>query len=127
MHLNFLDRFSPYSPLILRAGLAFVFIYFGWSGLMNTQMWVSLVPAWTGVFGSAYTLVKIHGVFELVLGLTLLFGFYTRLSAALLLLSLLQTLTILTWGPVLVRDIGLTLALLSIVLAKTTPKITSVN
>ena len=31
MHLNFLDRFSPYSPLTLRAGLAFVFIYFGWA------------------------------------------------------------------------------------------------
>lgn len=123
MGLNFLDRFSAYAPLILRAGLALVFIYFGWSGLMQTQMWVALVPAWTGIFGSAYTLVKIHGTFELILGLTLLFGFYTRLSATLLLISLLQTLTILSFGPVLVRDIGLTFALLSIVLAKPTPKI----
>jgi len=127
MHLNFLDRFSQYAPLTLRVGLAFVFIWFGWSGLTNPTMWVGLVPAWTAMFGSAYNLVLIHGAFELILGLTLLFGFYTRLSAALLLLSLLQTLTILGWGAVMVRDIGLTLALLSIVLAKPTPKISNLN
>ena len=127
MHLNFLDRFSQYAPLTLRVGLAFVFIWFGWSGLTNPTMWVGLVPAWTAMFGSAYNLVLIHGAFELVLGLTLLFGFYTRLSATLLLISLLQTLTILGWGAVMVRDIGLTLALISIILAKPASKSPLIN
>ena len=127
MHLNFLDRFSQYAPLTLRVGLAFVFIWFGWSGLTNPTMWVGLVPAWTAMFGSAYNLVLIHGAFELVLGLTLLFGFYTRLSATLLLISLLQSLTILGWGAVMVRDIGLTLALISIILAKPASKSPLIN
>lgn len=117
---NKLAGVEKYAPLILRIGLAFVFMWFGWSGIANTQMWVAMVPSWALVFGSAATLVKIHGAFELFFGLLLFAGILTRLSAFLLLLSLLQTLTILSWGPVMVRDIGLTLALIAIVL--TNPK-----
>ncbi len=111
---RFVNRYARYSPLVLRLGLAFVFVWFGWSGIFNTELWTGLVPAWTGDIAPAATLVKIHGLVELTFGLLLAFGVYTRLSAFILCVSLVHT-TFLLSGPTMVRDIGLSIALLSVV------------
>lgn len=109
-------RLSRYSSLVLRIGIAFVFIWFGWSGLMEPQRWISLVPTWTASIAPALTLVRAHGIFELLFGLLLFFGYAKRLASALLFASLIQTLTLLEFGPIMVRDIGLALATLAIFL-----------
>jgi len=111
-----LAKYENYSSLVLRVGLGFVFIWFGFSGLTNPEMWTGLVPAWTGFIASAKTLVLIHGIVEIIGGFLLCTGFRIRLVSAILLLSLLHTLTLLSFGPVFVRDIGLAAALLAVFL-----------
>lgn len=111
-----LKQLEPYAGTVLRIGLAFVFMWFGWSGISNTEMWVGLVPAWTNVIASPETLVLIHGIFELVFGLLLFVGLGTRVVAFLLLLNLLHTITLLSWGPIMARDIALSTSLLSLIL-----------
>lgn len=106
-----------HSADILRVGLAFVFLWFGWSGISNTGMWVAMVPAWTGIIASAETLVLLHGIFEIVFGLLLFAGIWTGPVAFILFLNLLHTLTLLSWGPIMARDITIALALLSVALA----------
>ncbi len=115
---NFHDRMHDYSPLVLRLGVAFVFIWFGWSGISNTDMWTSLVPTWALAIAPATTLVWLHGMFELIFGLLLFAGIWTRGVAFFLLLSLIQTLTLLSWGPVMVRDIAIMIVLLAVVMRK---------
>lgn len=112
---TFFDRLAPYAHLVLRCGIGFVFMWFGWSALVNTEMWIGLVPEWTAAFGSASTLVIIHGLAEIILGFILCTGYWTRTAAVLLALNLLHTtFVILPWGPVAVRDVGLSLATLSL-------------
>ncbi len=106
---------EKYSNYILRFGLGFVFVWFGYSALMNNDMWIRLVPEWTSFLGQAKTLVTVHGVFELMLGLLLFLGLWTRVVAILLGLSLLHTLFLVS-GPTFIRDIGLLAALISLVL-----------
>ncbi len=113
--MNF-DNYSKYAPLVLRIGLGFVFAWFGYSGISNPAMWTGLVPEWTSMFGPAEVLVRIHGAVELIGGLLLIAGLWIRPVAAILFLSLAHTLTVLKFGPVFVRDIGLLMAMLAIFL-----------
>lgn len=102
------------SVTVLRIGVAFAFLWFGWSGISNPGMWVAMVPAWTGAIATPGTLVLLHGIFEVVFGLLLFADILTRSVAFILLLNLLHTLTLLSWGPIMVRDITITFALLSL-------------
>lgn len=118
--MHVLTFLRSHSADILRVGLAFAFLWFGWSGVSNTQMWVGLVPEWTEIIASAETLVLLHGVFEIVFGLLLFAGIWTGPVAFILFLNLLHTITLLSWGPIMVRDISLALALLSVALTPRT-------
>ncbi len=113
-----IDKLSPYSHIILRIGLGFVFIWFGWSSITETEKWIALVPAWAiDILAPANILVIGHGIFEVVFGLLLVFGIFARLTATLLLLNLLHTITLIS-GPTQIRDIGLAFALLALVVHK---------
>lgn len=111
-----MSKIVHYKKYVLRAGLAFVFIWFGYKTLTSPAMFESLVPLWTKKFIDTFVLLKIHGIFEIVFGALLLFGWKLRIVSGLLLLSLLGTIFSLKYGPVMVRDIGLAMALLSIFL-----------
>lgn len=112
---SFITKYSSYAPVVLRLGIAFVFIWFGFSGLTNTDMWIRLVPEWATSIAPAATLVKIHGLIELVFGIFLALGFYARVSALVLLLSLGHTLLLVS-GAIFIRDVGLAVALVSLIL-----------
>lgn len=109
-----LDSLNCCAPFILRFGLGFVFMWFGWSGLVHPELWTGLVPAWMDAIISAEILVRLHGIFELIGGLLLFAGIYTRLVAALLGLSLLQTIFLLGYNAITVRDIGLFFSLVTL-------------
>lgn len=115
MNIN-INKFKNYSPLILRLGLGFVFIWFGFSALFTPGLWLGLVPTWTHFLGAAKTLVLIHGLIEIIGGLLLCAGFKIRIVSTILFLSLIATISRLTFGPVMVRDLGLTVAMISIFL-----------
>ncbi len=107
---------NKYAKLVLRAGIAFAFLWFGYQSFTNPAMFESLVPAWTGSILPALTLIKIHGIFEFIFGILLVVGWKTRLVSGLLLLALLGTISSLSYGPVMIRDIAIAICLFSVFL-----------
>lgn len=111
---------SPYAPAVLRVGISLVFLWFAFQQLTDTGTWTGFVPdivvSLSGV--SAETLVLFNGVFEMVAGLALLVGFYTRLSATLLALHMFHLLFIVGYSAIGVRDFGIAVATLSIALVE---------
>lgn len=98
---------------IIRIGIGFVFVWFGLSGIISPEMWTALVPTWATIFMSAHALVVIHGIVEAVFGFLFMINVWKKLSGAILFVSILQTLTIVS-GPTLVRDLAISAAVLGI-------------
>ena len=101
---------------VLRFGLVALFLWFGFSQVINSAEWVSWVPVWpTALTGlSAETLVFLNGGFEVILGILLAAGFYTRLAALLLSFHLLLIAYELGYNDIGVRDFALAVATLSL-------------
>ena len=111
-------RISLYSPVVLRTGLVLLFLWFGLSQIMNPGDWVAWVPQWTESLGlSAATVVLLNGLFEVVLGVLLAIGFYTRIAALLLSLHLLFIAYEIGYNDIGVRDFALAVATLSLALS----------
>lgn len=75
--------------LILRLGLAAVFLYAAVSSLVSPNDWVGYLPAFTANIVPAGVLLKIFSAYELLLALWLVSGKYTRYAGALSALTLL--------------------------------------
>lgn len=107
-----------YAPTVLRIGIAIVFLWFGMQQLLHTAMWIGLIPksviAISGL--TAATLVHFNGSFEIVFGLCLLFGFFTRTTALLLALHMLDITYVVGYGATGVRDFGLSIGAISLFL-----------
>jgi uncharacterized membrane protein YphA (DoxX/SURF4 family) len=115
------EKMRSWAPVVLRVGLALLFLWFGYSQLTSTQMWVRLIPSWvTNLSGlSAATVVHFNGAFEIVFGICLLFGFFLRVVTLLLALHMIHiTVTLLSSGlnPVSARDVGLSFAAVTLFL-----------
>ncbi len=101
--------------LTLRLGLSVVYIYFGVSQLMDTNLWSMAIPAWAVSITSlsAITLVKINAIFEIVLASLLAIGFQARVISFVLAAHLALITFIMGFNPTGVRDFGLTVATLA--------------
>lgn len=106
-----------YAPLTIRIGLTFVLFWFGVQQISNPGMWIGFVPNAVVELStlSAQTIVLINGSLELVFGMLLLLGVYTRVVAGLLALHLASIAIVLGNTPSGVRDWGLATACLSLV------------
>jgi uncharacterized membrane protein YphA (DoxX/SURF4 family) len=113
---QYLDKMKKYAPVVLRMGLGFVFMYFGWQSVSNPSMFMGLVPAWTTAIVPASALVFIHGTFEIIAGVLLFSGYFTRLISILLFLDLLHIISLLGWDSISVRDFGLATSMLAVFL-----------
>ncbi len=115
--MNF-TRFESYAPVVLRFAMVILFLWFGFSQLTTPSDWTAWVPAWpmqlTGL--SAETIVLLNGIFEVVLGIFLAAGFYTRLAALLLSLHLLLIAFEIGYNDIGMRDLVLAIATSSLVL-----------
>ena len=103
---------------LLRLGLAAVFLWFGFSQLLNSQGWVSIVPVWT--FNLLHLppamLVLANGVFEVVLGSLLAMGFFVRIIALIFGLHLIPIALNFGFTATAIRDFGLITALFALAL-----------
>ena len=107
--------------LVLRIGIGFVFCFFGFDKFPHSADWVIYIPA--GLFGAIakisgltiQTILRIQGLAELVIGIHLLLGFKTRITAGVGVVFLVLIISVLEWGHVAVRDVGLLGASLAIV------------
>lgn len=107
--------------LILRLGLAALFLWFGFSQLFDGLNWVGWVPEWAVeilnippamiVFG--------NGAFEVIAGGLLAFNVWTRWAALALALHLAVITVEIGMNEIGVRDFGLTMATLALALLAT--------
>jgi uncharacterized membrane protein YphA (DoxX/SURF4 family) len=112
------EKMKNFAPILLRVGVALVFLWFGQEQLLHTSSWVSFVPTWiTSMSGiSAVTLVHFNGAFEIVFGFCLIFGYFTRVTALLLALHMLDITFTVGYNQIGVRDFGLSIAAISVFL-----------
>lgn len=101
--------------LVLRYGLAIVFLWFGFSQLHNPFQWTTFLPDWVSLLPISQTnFVMFNGLFEVVGAFLLLVGAYTRIVALLLGLHLLAIATSIGITSTGVRDFGLAIASLAL-------------
>jgi uncharacterized membrane protein YphA (DoxX/SURF4 family) len=114
MKLEVLDK---YSAPVLRISVSLVFLWFGISQLTSPSDWTVFLPSWTSsLLISQNVIIYFNGTFEVILGLALILGIWTRLIALVLSLHLFSITLALGYGPLAVRDFGLALATFSIFL-----------
>ena len=113
------DKYAKYAPFAVRLGLSLVLLWFGIDELRHPGVWASLVPSWLTslLHVSDLTFMRFNGVFELLLALLLLIGWFTRIVAAIVVLHFAGIIYAVGYGDIAIRDLGLLLAALSLVLS----------
>ncbi|MEK6891266.1 MAG: DoxX family membrane protein [Nanoarchaeota archaeon] len=112
------EKIKKYYPLVLRTGIAIVFLWFGLSQLKNPDAWTRLAPSYVLALSpfSATALIYLNGIVEIVLAVLLLLGLFTRSVSLLLTLHLLHITTMLGYGAIAARDFSLAIATFTIFL-----------
>ncbi|MBI4158198.1 MAG: DoxX family membrane protein [Candidatus Yanofskybacteria bacterium] len=102
-----------YSNLFLRLGLATVFIWFGVDKFLHPEYWLSSwIPQSALLFASrvgisGMDVVYASGVFELLVGTSVLSNIFIKIFSILAIVFLVTTLFIFGISEVLIRDMGL--------------------
>ena len=80
-------EYKEYGPIVLRISLSLVFLWFGLTGVFNTEQFLGYVPEFAYSFPiSIENIVILNGVFEIILGILLIAGLFTRVVAFVLFL-----------------------------------------
>ncbi len=111
-----MEKLKPFAPVVIRIGMGIVFLWFGSDQFIHTSDWLGYIPQSISdmlPIGTA-TIVHLNAAFEIIFGLALFLGFYTRLAAFLLALHLLDITYIVGYSALGVRDFGLSIATISI-------------
>jgi len=106
---------------VLRLGLSVVFLWFGFSQIIDSLSWVSMVPDWAVnlLHLPPAMIVMANGAFEIVLGSLLAAGFFVRIIALVFALHLIPITVDLGLVASGVRDFGLIMASLALSLLYT--------
>lgn len=106
-----------WAPVVLRLGLAALFLWFGLSQLADPSLWTSWVPAWATGFGlESEVIVLLNGSFEMIAGALLAFGIYTRWVSAVLTLHMLVIVIDIGFSPIGIRDAAIGMSTLALAL-----------
>ena len=109
------DNYKAWSAPVLRIGLALVVLWFGLNQIFDSATWMGYLPGF--VFNlpiSAELFVLLNGIAEVVLGGLLLLGLFTRVASGLLFLHLFGISVSLGYNDVMIRDLGLSIAMLAV-------------
>ena len=119
MFVNSKNQASLWS---LKIGLAAVFLWFGVDKFFHPNYWIDAwVPANVLLFVNNFGINEIqftylNGIFEVVVGLSLLTGVFSRMFAFLATLFLCTVILFIGFNEVIVRDVGLIGGLMAIAL-----------
>ena len=104
--------------LILRLGLAALFLWFGFSQLLDGVNWTSWVPMWAVnlLHLPPAMIVLANGSFEVVAGSLLALNIWVRWAALLLALHLAVLVFDIGPNPIGIRDFGIMMATFALVL-----------
>ena len=111
-------NYGKYAPIFLRISLSAVFLWFGYASIFKYELLLGYLPSFTYSIPliSLREILFINGLFEIVFGLALLAGFYTRVSALLLSLHTLSIAYSLGYNDIAIRDLGIALATFAVFL-----------
>ena len=114
---DFIIENKNYSVAIIRIGLALVLLWFGIDEIINPENWFGYFPQSLVAFlpFDLNTFFLINGIFEIIVGVLLLIGFYTRIVAFVVSLHLLSITIAVGYNEIGVRDFGLTLMAVSLI------------
>lgn len=106
---------------LLRLNLAALFLWFGFSQLINSLDWVNLVPTWASdlLHMPPAMIVMLNGSFEVLAASLLAMGFFVRTLSFLLALHLMPIALSFGGSATGVRDLGLAISSLSLSLIYT--------
>lgn len=108
-------EYKKYVPIFLRISLSLVFLWFGYANIFNYEIFLKYIPSFVYSLPlSLREVLFINGVFDIVFGLFLLVGFYTRISALLLSFQILAITYFVGYNGATIGNIGLFLATISI-------------
>ena len=99
--------------VLLRLGLGGVFLIFGIDKFFHPAMWSAYIPQW---FPQIPYFIYVLGIIEAIIGLCILIGFKTRITAGIAAVMLLGIIGSLGYSEITVRDAGLLMTAISIVL-----------
>lgn len=108
---------KDYAQIILRISLSLVFLWFGLTSIFNHEVLVGYLPEFSYSFGiSLQNIMLLNGIFEIVFGILLLIGLFTRVVAFVLFLHVLVIMFSLGYNDVAIRDFGIAFATLAVFL-----------
>jgi len=111
-----IDSLKEYGPAILRIAMALVFLWFAINQFIAPNDWTGYLPGFLASTANPVIFVYANAVFELIFAGLLIAGVFTRLAALLLGLHLIGISVAPGYNAIAIRDYGLALATLSIVL-----------
>jgi len=105
------------APSVLRIGMSIIILWFGYQQVTDPTTWIGFLPAWTTVIPISQTgLVFLNGTFEIVFGVFLFLGFYTRFVSLILALHMFDITYVVGLDAIGMRDLGLSIGILAIFL-----------
>ena len=95
--------------LLLRIGLGGIFTWFGIDKFFHPKFWSAYMPGWfSGLLPTdPISFMYVMGVFEVVVGLAVLLGFFTRIAAGISAAFLFGLIASLGLNEIMIRDVGL--------------------
>lgn len=104
---------SRYSYLALRLGLATVFLWFGIDKMFHPAYWLNawipkqIIEILSSLNISGIQFIYLNGIFEILIGLSLVTGVFMKFFSVLAILFLMGVLVFVGINEVTVRDFGL--------------------
>ncbi len=116
MYTKLMSHRFDIGMLLLRFGLAAVFLWFGFSQLFDSLKWVTIVPDYAVnlLHLPPAMIVMGNGIIEVILGSLLAMGFWVRIVAFILALHLIPITLEMGFSATGARDFGLVLAMLAL-------------
>jgi len=101
-------KYKEYAMPLVRYGLGIVFLLFGYDQIFNPSNWIAWFPQ------NLVSYIVYIGGFNLIVGMFLVLGLFTRVAALLASIHLIGVIFTIGYGEVAIRDFGLLLGALGV-------------
>lgn len=98
-------NYRAVTGLLLRISLASIFLYFGIQAVIDPVTAISYIPAYAEAVFANQTFITGWGVAQILVGISLFIGFYTRITAFIAAAMLIPIMIALGVNEVMYRDV----------------------
>ncbi len=107
-----IGSYKQYAPVVLRIGIALLMLWFGFTNVFSPNTLIGYLSPSIAHFTpfSSLTVMVINGMFEVLFGVLLLIGVFTRTASLLTALHIFGIAIILGYNDIAIRDYALAAA-----------------